>query len=182
VEDTQSTIVQEPSVPTNYSDREKKLRDLFVEQYLVDYDEVAAAIRINYPKSVAREMGVLLFNEPYVRQQIKLAQENIKVEGSETAKQRILAGLWREANYRGTGSSQAARVAALAKLAAIEGMDAPSRSKFEMTGPDGQPLGPMSGVFVVPGIMDAETWEKMAAEQQAALVAQPPIGSAPKAA
>ena len=147
----------------------KALRDRFVKEYLNDYDAVAAAGRIGYARQFAREYSYRFMQEPYVLQQIKNAETSIEDgESDEAMKKRIMTGLIREANYRGPGCSQSARVAALSKLASIAGMDAPTRSKLEMTGPDGQPIG--GGVFVVPGIITMEEWEKKAAEQQAALV------------
>ena len=122
--------------------------------------------------------------EPYVLQQIKLAETSGgQDQTNEMMKKRIIIGLVREANYRGPGCSQSARVAALAKLASIHGMDAVNRTQTQFLGADGQPVD--GGVFVVPGIMTTEDWEKAAEAQQAALVANPapvtptPIGSAP---
>lgn len=160
-------FIEEPDLTANMTPRERNLRDQFVKEYLTDYDKVAAAIRIGYHRSYAAEYAVKFMEEPYVLQQIKLAETTSEDESPEAMKKRILVGLIREANYRGMGCSQSARVAALAKLAAIYGMDAPTRSQQELTGANGQPL---NGVFVIPGIMTTEQWEEQAAAQQSALV------------
>ena len=108
-------------------------------------------------------------NEPYVLNKIRESETQPEDEYDEVIqKKKIVSALWREANNQGAGSSQSARVAALSKLSAFYGMDAPTRSQSELTGKDGQPLG--QGVFVVPGLVTAEEWAKQAEAQQAALV------------
>ena len=166
-----NTPIEEPNLATNYTHREKALRDSFVSEYLVDQDAYGAAIRVGYPAPIAKEYCVRFMQEPYVLQQIakRGAPAADSPDAVEEAKARIIAGLTREANYRGAGSSQSARVAAFGKLASIYGMDAPTRTQTELTGPDGQPLN--GGMFVVPGIISIEEWEKNAEAQQAALVA-----------
>jgi hypothetical protein len=164
--DQSTEIIEEPSYTVTLSEREKAIRDKFVQEYLTDYDSTAAAIRIGYPQSISKEYGVRFMNEPYVLQQIRLKETTPeKEEDLEVMKKRIMAGLLREANYRGPGCSQSARVAALAKLASMHGMDAPSRSQTEIVNPGG-----LAGVFLIPGLMTPEQWELAAAAQQEALV------------
>jgi hypothetical protein len=163
------TIPLQPPVEQYLTAPEKALRDRFVAQYLVDYDAYKACIRIGYTPPFAKEFSNRFLNEQYVL--TKIAEtEGTKGEvkpDEEAEKKRIIAGLWREANNLGYGSSQSARVAALAKLSAFYGMDAPTKSKTELTGADGQPLN--AGVFVVPGLMTTEDWERQAQAQQEAL-------------
>lgn len=148
---------------------EMELRDRFVKEYLTDYDAYKAAIRIGYAPAYAKDFSQRFMLEPYVLSKIADAEggssDDLDVE---VQKKMIVAALWREAKNMGMGSSQAARVAALSKLSAFYGMDAPKTSKTELTGADGQPLG--SGVFVVPGMVTAEDWAKQAEAQQAELV------------
>ena len=148
---------------------EMELRDRFVVEYLTDYDAYKAAIRIGYAPAYAKQFGGQFMQEPYVLGKIRDAEggttDDLDVE---VQKRMIVTALWREAKNMGAGSSQAARVAALSKLSAFYGMDAPKTSKTELTGPDGLPLG--SGVFVVPGMVTAEEWAKQAEAQQEELV------------
>jgi hypothetical protein len=148
---------------------ERELRDRFVTEYLTDYDQYKAAIRIGYAPAYAKEFSGRFMLEPYVLTRIREAEggatDDLNVD---TQKKMIVAALWKEARNMGMGSSQAARVAALSKLSAFYGMDAPKTSKTELTGADGLPLG--SGVFVVPGMVTAEEWAKQAEQQQAELV------------
>lgn len=158
--------IDEPEEAPELTFREKALRDKFVAEYLTDYNQVAAAIRIGYPKSYAKEYAARFMEESYVLKKIREQESTSDEVTADVMKKRIMAGLVREANYNGPGSSQAARVAALSKLAQMHGMDAPSRT--EITGADGAPLG--EGAFVVPGVISMEDWEKAAEAQQAALV------------
>ena len=148
---------------------EMELRDRFVTEYLTDYDQYKAAIRIGYAPAYAKQFGAQFMLEPYVLGKIREA-EGGKTDDFDVdvQKKMIVTALWREAKNMGAGSSQAARVAALSKLSAFYGMDAPKVSKQELTGPDGMPLG--NGVFVVPGMVTAEEWAKQAEAQQAELV------------
>jgi hypothetical protein len=148
---------------------EMELRDRFVVEYLMDYDAYKAAIRIGYAPAYAKDFCQRFMTEPYVLSKIRDAEggttDDLDVDSQ---KKMIVAALWREAKNMGAGSSQAARVAALSKLSAFYGMDAPKTSKTELTGPDGLPLG--SGVFVVPGMVTAEEWAAQAEKQQEELV------------
>lgn len=165
--------IQEPEQPASenertYSYREKALRDFFVKEYLVDYDAIGAAMRIGYNRGIAKEYAVRLMDEPYVAREIARMEAAPTEETDAALKKRIMAGLIREANYRGPGSSQAARVAALGKLAQLNGMEPATKTKTELTGADGQPLS--AGQFVIPGVMTPEQWEQAARAQQEALV------------
>lgn len=148
---------------------EMELRDRFVVEYLTDYNAYNAAIRIGYAPAYAKDFCQRFMQEPYVLTKIREAEGgNFEDPDPEVQKKMIVAGLWKEARNYGPGSSQAARVAALSKLSAFHGMDAPKKSQTELTGADGMPLG--QGVFVVPGMVTAEEWAAQAAKQQEELV------------
>lgn len=157
------------SLAPKLTSAEMELRDKFVKEYLNDYDWYRAAIRIGYAPAYAKEFGQRFMQEPYVLQKIRAAEGGDTEDTDEAVqKKMIVAGLWKEARNMGAGSSQAARVAALSKLSAFFGMDAPKKSQTELVGLDGMPLG--AGVFVVPGMVTAEEWAAEAEAQQAALV------------
>lgn len=167
--DQQETTIEQPE-EYDLTPKEKELRDTFVKQYQVDHNKQRAAQRMGYPVNLAGQYGETLFNDSYVQNRLAKAQLKLETPEDEAEiKQKVLQGLLREADYTGPGASQSARVAALGRLATIFGMDAPTRSKTELTGADGQPLG--GGVFVVPGIVSVEEWEIAAKAQQAALTA-----------
>jgi len=143
------------------SAKEKELRDKFVDEYLLDFDQTAAAIRVGFSASFAQTYAEKFMSEPYVRQRIAALQtalaEDDKLE-AELDRRRIRAALMREAHYRGPGSSHAARVSALAKLASILDMDAPTKIKSDVT--------MRGGVMMVPAIASLEEWEKAAQASQ----------------
>lgn len=143
------------------SEKEKDLRNKFVDEYLLDYDQTAAAIRIGFSASFAQTYAERFMLEPYVRKRITDMQtalaEDDRLE-AELDRRRIRAGLMREAHYRGPGSSHAARVSALAKLASIRDMDAPIKTKTDVT--------MRGGVMLVPAIASIEDWEKAAQASQ----------------
>lgn len=157
-------------VQTQLTPSEMLLRDKFVKEYLKDYDAYGACIRIGYAAAFAKEFCVKFMQESYVLNKIKQVEVTPEEEDLDETVQRrkVYASLWREAHTFGLGSSQSARVAALAKLSAFLGMDAPTRSQQELTGKDGAPLG--AGVLVIPGVMTAEQWAAQAEVQQAELV------------
>lgn len=151
--------------------RERALRDVFAQEYVTDYDAYHAAIRCGYAASYAREMATTLMGETYVQQKIKeLEVLPAGQDNPEQMKEYVVVGLRREAQYRGTGASPSARVAALSKISTIYGLDAPVKTRNEHTGPDGQPLG---GVLVIPGLMTEEAWAAAAKAQQLALTTDP---------
>lgn len=146
------------------TDREKALRDLFVEHYLVDFNATLAAQRCGFEREFAIEYARKFLEEPYVQQrilQLKFASvDPAKLEAYN--KTRITNALLAEAHYRGPGSSHAARVSALAKLAAIHGMETPK--KIEAT------IKHRGGVMAIPAIANIDDWEAAAAASQEQLV------------
>lgn len=162
--------------PQQLSVAEMALRDRFVKEYCTDYDAFRACIRLGYAMAYAKEYSLMFLTEAYVLNKIKETETKPEDEYDEVIqKKKIVSALWREANNQGAGSSQSARVAALSKLSAFYGMDAPTRSQSELTGKDGKPLG--EGVFVVPGLVTAEAWAEAAEKQQEELVR--PVAATP---
>lgn len=160
--DFEDQTISEPEYTVTLTLRERQLRDKFVEEYLCDYDALKAAQRIGYSLAFAKEYSVKLMEDPYVLQQIKKIEGDPETDDPETIKKRIVAGLLREANFKGSGSSQSARVAAWSKLSSIYQMD---------TVPKGPEDGEGAGEFVVPGMITEEEWTRRAAAQQTELTA-----------
>src|SRR3990172_7975747 len=103
--------------------REKALRDLFVTEYLTDYNPLAAAQRCGFNYAFAQDYAIKFMEESYVRQRIKDREVAADQDSEEVDKRRIRKALFEQAFYRGADSSHSARVSALGKLAAIYGMD-----------------------------------------------------------
>lgn len=150
---------------TSYSEQEQALRDTFIAEYLVDYDAIAAALRCGFAKSFAEDYAKKFMAEPYVQRKLKAEQLDPPTtkEGEEAEKalrrRKIIAALMREAhNPLVSGSS---RVAALSRLAVIEGLDQPDKGPAELH---------RGGVMMVPAIADLDKWEATAMSSQERLV------------
>lgn len=154
-----------PAFEPEMSVREKALRDCFVAEYLVDYDAVCACLRIGFNNQFAKEFAIKLMAEPYVQKRINEVRfQDIPEKDLEAYnKKRIASKLMQEAHYMGPGSSHAARVAALSKLAALNNME-PAK-KVDAT------VNHRGGVMAVPGIAKLDDWEKAASASQDTLVA-----------
>lgn len=142
--------------------REKALRDAFVEQYLIDYDEVAAAQRVGFQVAFAKDYAIKFMAEAYVRQRIEVVK-HIKVDEKKMEqfdKETVRAILRREMHNSHT--SGAARVQAASKMAAILGMDKPVENKMTHIH--------KGGVLMVPAIANVNDWEAMAKSSQEKLV------------
>lgn len=149
-------MVPEPSLAA------KKQMDRFVQEYMRDYDALAACIRLGYSKHAAEQFATHFMESPHVQRAIKGSEEADKDEEGdeiELRKRKIIASLTREAHFYGPGSSQGARVAALAQLAKITGMES---SKVEHSH--------KGGVMLVPSTAtNVEQWESMAVPNQQSL-------------
>lgn len=136
------------------------LRDRFIQQYVIDYDAVEATMRIGYSRDVAMHISRQFLNCEYVAFKIqKWEDEN---DGDlDIEQRRIFAALRKESRYYGPGSSHAARVAALAKLASLRKMDQPIKHEHDVNS--------KGGVMVVPGVASVDDWQRAAIESQKAL-------------
>lgn len=143
------------------SAKEIALRNEFVRQYLLDYDEVLACMRLGFTKPFALEYSAKFMLDPYVQQQIsinKLKSADDEQDQEEADKSLVLSVL-REAAQKGPFAS---RVAAASKLAAICGMDKPSAVSLDISN--------RGGVMVVPGIGNIDDWEAEATKSQEELI------------
>lgn len=126
----------------------------FVDEFLIDRDPAAAAIRtgvarINVKKFVTKWMG-----DPKVRRMIQLKTDTADLDKMITP-QRIMAGFIDVAFDR--SAPPAARNTALKELAALKGMGG--------NGDDGE----KSGVVLVPVAGSLDDWRRMAEEAQSKL-------------
>lgn len=143
---------------------EQAVRDMFVREYLADRDAYAACLRCGFTRPFATTYARQFMAEPYVRKRISefttrvLQTKEEKVEFEEQMRRQVIEQLVKDAHYKGPGASHAARVSANAKLAAILGMDAPTKTQNENIH--------RGGVMIVPEQVDIATWEAMAMKQQ----------------
>lgn len=147
---------------------EMVIREQVVREYLYDYSWTKACLRCGFRPEFAADNAERFSKDPYCIWRVKeLAREKgLRATPEEKAVQLeqdkvdIINALKKEAHYYGPGSSQAARVSALGKLAQLMGMEPPKTSKVEVEA---------KGVMVVPGIADTDSWEKIAEAQQSQL-------------
>lgn len=144
------------------SETERALRDLFVTEYLVDYNEVKAAQRCGFQMGFAQDYAKKFLSESYVQKRIQdITHANVdEKKMDQFDKETVRSVLRREMqNQMGTA---AARVAAAAKMAAILGMDKPVEVNNNHSH--------KGGVLVVPGISSINDWEAAAQASQTQLV------------
>lgn len=116
------------------TEREKEIRDQFTDYYLEDQNGYRACLRIGYSPGFAKQYAEQFLEEEYTLNLIALKKGRIGAGQSvEVHKQNIIAMLYSEARDRSSGSSQSGRVAAIGRLCAIFGLDAPTRSQQEVT-------------------------------------------------
>lgn len=162
--DPSAELPNEAPVAPELKPREKALRDLFVSEYLVDYDQVAAAMRCGFNKQFAVEYSSRFMEEAYVQlriNEVRFMKTDDKLT-EDYNKQRILTSLMKEAHNHGPGSTHAGRVAALGKLAVMYGMEQAKKADLTVTH--------RGGVMAVPGIAKLDDWEQMASASQDELV------------
>lgn len=108
---------------------EKKTRERFVEEYMVDYSPVHALMRIGYTEQFAKDYSARFMSEEYTLNLIKKKEEELGITSEkEVHRRKIVSGLYREAmNLENNGS---ARVAAYGQIAKVVGIEAPVEAKI----------------------------------------------------
>jgi len=161
IDDCIETLIEQ-----NYSENELALRELFVAEYLIDFDSYGAAIRVGFNGGqIAQQYSKAFMSEPYVRKRIREQMDRLSADDKslrQTYQNRIIQGLLREAHYNGPGASHSARVSAFAKLASIVGLD-------QMSDPKVNGVAAQGGVMEVPHIPGIDAWEQAASTAQAKL-------------
>lgn len=155
------------------SPAEKLLRTTFVEQYLYDYDEFNAAVRIGYSgvpdpvtgTSPARHAGSMLLLEPAVQ---RLIREYTSMTSIEFKKEQVIAHAFREACNHVTGNG-ASRIAAMKLIATIEGFitEVSDNRKKKLDTRKEIEEAVKGGVLVLPPVISNHAeWEAGAADSQ----------------
>ncbi len=132
----------------------------FVHEYIKDFNEENAALRMGYPEPSARTTGKVFLGNAFTQLRVgeildKLEADNV-VSGA-----RIVAALWREANAPDVAfsSNSSTRIAALKALARIKGLERP-----QIEDPNNRIL--TGGIMVVPIALSPDQWGEYAAASQ----------------
>lgn len=106
------------------SEQEKALRDLFVREYVKDFDPFQACLRVGFQAAFAVEYAKRFMSEAYVQRKIADLQRATPENEDAQAKQdkALVLSVLRQAAQNGPYAS---RVQAAAKLATIYGLDRP---------------------------------------------------------
>lgn len=142
----------------NLSPAALEFRRRFISEYLIDFN-AAGAYRRAGGKGKGKQvynMAYELTHEPYVALKIREAVDAAE-EKELVNRNRVIAGLVREANYNSIGAQHGARVTAWSRLGAFLGMET---KRVEAN------LALRGGVLVVPMTETNETWAERAAEAQ----------------
>lgn len=108
----------------------------FADEYLIDLDATAAAKRAGYSERTAAQIGYQLLQKTSV-QSVIAAGRVAQQERTNITADMVLAGMYKEANFTGEGSSHSARVAAWHHLGKHVGV---FKDQKEVSGPGGGPI------------------------------------------
>jgi len=137
----------------------KAVRQLFVAEYVKDFNGVAALARLGLNYSAPGVVASRWLKEPFTQYLLARYVDEID-EDALINRKRVIAGLNREANSYGLDSSGASRVSAYGKLAKILGMEIDrSEVKVAVAG----------GIMLVPMGTSIDEWERNASRAQAEL-------------
>lgn len=140
---------------------EQALRELFVDEYLKDYNSIQAAQRIGFMYSFAEDYGPSFLQESFVQRLISEREQQASVS-PEVELQQALSAIKSQAGYYGADSSHGSRIKALTYLADYY------KEVISIEDMDDRPRG---GVMAVPEMLNAEAWSGVASMSQEKLKA-----------
>jgi phage terminase small subunit len=108
----------------------------FVEEYLIDLNAAAAAVRAGYSEKASSVEGCRLMKKPQIAAAVKAAQD-ARAGRTEINQDFVLKGLKAEAEGSGDDSSSSARIRAFELLGKHLGMFV---DRHEHAGPNGGPI------------------------------------------
>lgn len=135
----------------------------FVHEYIKDFNEENAALRMGYPDGSAKSTGKLLLFHSFTQLRVSEILAKMEVDAMLSGSV-IIAGLLREANAPDVAfsSNASTRIAAWKALAKIKGLERP-----KLEDPNNRIL--TGGIMIVPIAVSADQWGEYAAASQANL-------------
>jgi hypothetical protein len=142
---------------------EVELREKFVKEYMFDKNPTKAAIRAGINATYADNYAKEFLSESKVQIMIKRKEIEASVAAAdpERMRQDMIISLRQIMIYDGEGSNASARVAAAKQLAAMLGLEAPSKSETKVEF--------MGGVMITPATMTVDDWSAHAIDSQSKL-------------
>lgn len=133
----------------------------FIEHYLACFNATEAARRMGYAGTSASTQGHELLHLPFTKGELKKRYDQ-HAEDNKEIRQQVILMLMRESNDFSDSASHRARVAAIAQLSKILGMEQ-INLKADVSH--------RGGVMLVPMVNSLDEWQKAAQVSQAALMA-----------
>jgi hypothetical protein len=151
--------IVDPLVDREWPVHTKLNCEAFARQYIIDFNQKRAAIRMGYDEQSANVMGNHLFWHSYTQAYLVALIRGME-ETTIVGRNEVLAGLLREAHAYGMDASSATRIAAWKEIAKILGMYV---ARIEISQNS-------SGVMEVPLVRDVNEWEQISAVSQGMLM------------
>lgn len=130
----------------------------YAERYLLIGNTRQAALDVGVPADSVNEFIQNTTKHPEVLRILAEAElEMPNFEDQVSVKKYILKQLMKEANFKGAGAQQSARIAALKAIAELTGIEPPKKVEVNS--------GMQGGMMMVP-LMDAAMWETSAEKMQ----------------
>jgi len=148
-----------PVLEKEPSQQDKMRCEEFARQYIIDFNQRRAAMRMGYGESVAARYGGEWFWKPYTQAYLVSLIRNIE-ERCLVCRNEVIAGLLREANRYDEDASSTSRISAWREIGRILGMYI---NRIELSANS-------SGVMEVPLVANSEQWESVAIDAQTSLM------------
>lgn len=158
-EQIKDVTIVDPCVDKDWPLHVKLNCEAFARQYIIDFNQKRAAIRMGYPETTANTMGGKLFWHSYTQAYLVALIRGME-ETCIVGRNEVLAGLLREAHSYGPDSSSATRIMAWKEIAKILGMYI---ARVEISANS-------SGVMTVPLVRDVNEWEQISQVSQGMLM------------
>lgn len=151
--------VVDPCMNTDYPLHVKLQCEQFARQYIIDFNQKRAALRMGYNEAASNTMGNKIFWHAYTQAYLVALIRGME-ETTIVGRNEVLAGLLREAHSYGMDSSSMTRIAAWKEIAKILGMYV---ARIEISANS-------SCVMEVPLVRDVNEWEQISSVSQGLLM------------
>lgn len=157
-----SIYIDQYLVEPELDEKQILLRRAFVQEYMKSRNAYEACLNLGFMAAYAEDWAKAFMAEGIVRRLIAQAERaDDSKDLSLERKRNYRAWMEKQATYYGPGASHSARVAAIAQLMKLEGMEPETKSSTEVVH--------RGGVMIVPQLPSPDSWGAVAAKSQADL-------------